>query len=259
MSLKCWEKYVVTGVIVIILIFLLFFPSRVVFLNNETMFSSVVGFMVPDVSIFTALVVGISSMLVALYVAERTFKAMKLSAIPDTSVNLLIDLEFEFNEFKRYNQKGNGDEFILLIQILKYWRDHQKAFRLLTPNFYKEFLRLISSGEEIKDCSNQYCKNSKCIIKAIKAQITDIAFENENYIFSFIKPELIEDMKNINDNGEKIENYMEFKINKINFHKYINNIEGRETSKTTKLMFNEFNKDVKQLLKGLNEEIREYD
>ena len=253
MYVKSWIKYLFLFIILLIGSAVLFAPVNLVSLNNETFFSTPIGFKVQDWSVFVAFAVGLGSIVLSIFTTEKSHNSLKFSSIPEKSVNLLIDLEFLFTEHE------NGDKLILLTEILKYWKDHQKAFRLLTPNFYKNFLKIISNNEKINNEDSISNVNSKYVICAIKAQISDVAFENEETLFSFIKPNLITDGEDIKIVGESLENYVNFDIEKTNFEDYINNFNGKETQDKTFKKFNKFYCDVEGLLKDLKKEIEEYD
>lgn len=145
MCLKSWQKYIIIGLLSGTIIFCLFCPLfSTTSITNETMFSSIVGWKFNDGSIFVALITSITTILVTHYSVNKNYKSIKLSMLSEDSVNLLIDLEFEFNKYNSYTE-GKKDEFILLTEILKHWKDYQKAFKLLTPQFYTEFLRITHS------------------------------------------------------------------------------------------------------------------
>ena len=278
MCLKSHERYLIIGFIVAIIIFLVFYP-----LNppttpyNETMYTSFLGLPLHDGSIFIALLTGLGTILVTLYSTNRSYKAMKLSLLPDNATNLLIDLEFAFNEYK--------DPFVLLTVILKYWKDNQKVFKLLTPKFYKEFLKIISkyafdnnqenntqnknndnnqenntqnknNDKKQEDYSNS---NSDYILYALIAQITNIAFDNDECNFSFIKPELIKDKYDIEKFGENLNSYKTIKINTEELNNYIDSIEGITTKKLTRNEFKNISDEFEKLLETLKNEIKEYD
>lgn len=282
---KCWKYlfYFAIAITVIILFFLTATPTSI---KNETVYYTFVNLKIYDIGAFVALIVGILAFFGTVYSVDKNYKAMKLSSLPDKSANLLIDLEFAFNEYEICKRFGKEDEFILLIEILKYWKDHQKAFRLLTPHFYKEFLKIVTieyhtksnkrhfrvkyeiskklldnSIENNDDESNINYSNDNAtyIFKAIIAQITNIAFDNDRDYFSFIKPNLIEDGNDIKEIGANLENYTEFKISKLNFKDYIENIAGDETRKLTNDEFTNLNKKFENLLNDLKREIEEYD
>lgn len=253
MCLKHYQKYVLIFIVMLVIVtpfFIYIVPTTI---QNETVYIPFTGLRIRDPGAYVALIVGLLAFVGTIYNTDKTFEVTKLSSIPDYSVNLLIDLEFAFNEFE------DDDKLIFLTEILKYWKDHQKAFRLLTPHFYKNFLKIISHNEKIKDNDSIAEINSKYVMMAIKAQINDVAFENEKNIFSFIKPELIKDDKNISDDGENLENYLEFEIEKTNFEKYINDFEGKETQNKTFNKFNKFYNEINDLLNDLKKEIGEYD
>lgn len=265
MCLKSHERYLLIGLIAGIIIFLVFYP-----LNppttpyNETMYTSFFGLPLHDGSIFIALLTGLGTILVTLYSTNRSYKAMKLSLLPNNATNLLIDLEFTFNEYK--------DPFVLLSEILKYWKDNQKVFKLLTPKFYKEFLKIISkytfdnnqknntqnknNDEKQEDYSNS---NSNYILYALIAQITNIAFDNDECNFSFIKPELIKDEEDIEISGEDLNNYKTIQIKTDKLNNYIDSIAGTNTRKLTKNEFKIISDEFEKLLETLKNEIKEYD
>ena len=249
---KCW-KYIICILISLSVILIFLKTSTPINLNNQTAYFMFIGLKIYDIGSLVALIVGLLAFFGTIYSVDRNYKAIKLSSIPEKSVNLLIDLEFTFNEFE------DGDKLILLTEILKYWKNHQKAFRLLTPNFYKNFLKIISNNDKIKKNDSIPNINSKYVLCAIKAQISDVAFENEDNIFSFIDPKLIQDNKNLKDIGENIKNYTEINIEKNTFEKYINNFRGEKTREITLKKFKKFNRDIECLLRDLKLEINEYD
>lgn len=287
---KCW-KYFLCFLIALFVIFAFILVTTPINVNNETAYFDILGLKIYDLGSLVALIVGILAFFGTIYSVDRNYKSMKLSSLPEKSTNLLIDLEFVFNEYLIYKKQGNGDEFIVLTIILTYWKEHQKAFRLLTPHFYKEFLKIITSeyNDEIEinhgvnnqstgdssdnlecenyvnqlgsnETNNDYSSdNTTYILNAITAQITNIAFENDENYFSFIKPELIEDNINIKEYGEDLSNYTKFKFSENNFKKYIDEIKGDKTRKSTERKFTILDKKFKKLLEDLKKEIEEYD
>lgn len=249
---KSW-RYIICFLIAVGVVLIFLKNSTPANLNNQTAYFTFLGLKIYDIGSLVALIVGILAFFGTIYSVDRNYKAMKLSSIPEKSVNLLIDLEFVFNEF------GNGDKLILLTEILKYWKNHQKAFRLLTPNFYKNFLKIVSNYDKIKNNDSIPNINSKYVICALKAQITDVAFENEDNIFSFIEPKLISDDKNLKEVGEDIENYTEITIETSSFEKYISSFVGEKTRDTALKKFKRFHHEINCLLRDLKWEIEEYD
>lgn len=259
---NCW-KYTIYFFISLFIIGLFITNSHLQTINNETTYITFSIFKIYDWGSAVALIVGILAFFVSLYNTDKNYKAMKLSSIPDNSTNLLIDLEYAFNEYELCKIEKRQDEFILLTEILKYWKDHQKALRLLTPNFYKKFLKIMSTQENIDEKDDVSTKNSKYVLMAIKSQITNIAFEHESNMFSFIRPEIINDNITVKQQGDDILNYTEFKINKNNFDKYIHKIgskdnNGENTKKETIKKYKKLNKDIGRLLVDLKREIEEY-
>ena len=291
MCLKSRDRYILIGATAILIIFLLFCPIYPKNMYNETMFTTFLGLTFHDGSIFASLCVGIGTILITKYSIEKSYKAMKLTSLPDNSANLLIDLELSLNKY------GNSerDEIVLLTEILKYWKNHQKAFRLLTPNFYKNFLKIVAEYsqnikneetiENTKDNENQQnnnkketientednenqqnneneknsIENSKYFLKALVAQITNIAFDNDDACFSFIKPDLIEDNTNIRELGNDLKNYTKVKMTKNDLFSYIKSISDDDTKKLTKEGFEKLTEKFKNLLDDLKIEIEEYD
>lgn len=259
MSNRSWEKFFSIGIICGIIIFILFFPAHETVVNNETMFSTFVGFKLKDGSIFTALLIGIATILTTLYTTERSYKIMRLSSIPDKSTNLLLNLEFEFNEYDIYKQKNRADEIILFIRILKYWREHQKAFRLLAPMFYKDFVDFISTPEIINKRDQNFEKNSKYVINAILTQITNIALEKDNETFYFLNPSQIKDFYDIKQKGNMKHCYIEIKLDKNNLNEYITEINGEKTRICCIEKFEKLCNKICFILNTLKIEIEDYD
>ena len=142
--------------------------------------------------------------------------------------------------------------------ILKYWKNHQKAFILLTPHFYKEFKKIIFKTNIIYDTDEIYEKNSKYLMNAILTHITHIALENENNKFNFIKPDHIKDSKDISMIGNIKIVYKEVEFNKHELNRYIDEIYGKQTKNKCNKEFKKFIKDIRTLLKNLKKEIDEY-
>lgn len=256
MYLKSSEVYIIVGTISIIVVFLAFCPIEIITINNQTMFNTFFNLKFEDGGVFAAMAVGIITVLVTGYFNVKNYKSMKLASIPTNSANLLIDLEYIFNEYELYNKNNEEDIFLLLLQILKYWKEHQQVFRLLTPHFYKKFIKIWSKAKNINQNNSIPEKNSTHILNALIIQLSDIAISTENNLFTFIVPELIADNEIIENLNE---DYVKFKISKKNFLDYINNISGHETKKQTKNEFLRLYKDLSKLINELKREIEEYD
>ena len=260
MYLKKTEKIIIFSIITIIFISFLFISLVPFEINNETYYIIPNFLKIKNMDSFVALIVGILAFIGTIYNTDKTSKMMKVSAIPEKSANLLMDLGFTFNEYEIYKKQGNGDEFILLTQILLFWREHQYAFKLLTPNFYKNFIKLISKEEIIRKNNITPIKNSKYVIMAIITHITNIALLHDESDFSFIKSDLINDDNNLKELGEDSDNYCNpFKFNKIDLNNYINTINGFETRKLTEDKFSLLKKDINKLLRELKREIEDCD
>ena len=137
MYLKSKEIYIIVGTIALIVVFLAFCPIEIITVNNQTMFSTFFNLKFEDGGVFAAIAVGIITVLVTGYFNVKNYKSVKLTSIPTNSANLLIDLEYIFNEYELHNKDHEEDLFPLLLQILKYWKEHQQVFRLLTPKFIR--------------------------------------------------------------------------------------------------------------------------
>lgn len=256
MYLKSSEIYIIVGTIAITLVFFAFFPIEIITVNNQTMFNTFFNLKFSDGGVFTAIAIGILSVLVTGYFNVKSYKSTKLASIPTNSANLLIDLEYIFNEYAVYNKNNEEDIFLLLLEILKYWKEHQQVFRLLTPHFYKKFIKIWSKAKNINQNDSIPERNSTHILNALIIQLSDIAVATENGLFTFIVPESITDNESIEDLDE---DYVKFKISKKNFLEYINNISGPETKKQTENKFLRLYKDLSKLINELKREIEEYD
>lgn len=264
MHWRQWEIFLCVGIISAVVLFIIFYPINEALTNenlitNNTIFTSLIGFKVKDESTFTALLIGISTILITLYTTERSYRLMRLSSIPDKSADLILNIEFEFNEYNLYKQKNRADEIILLIQILKYWREHQKAFRILTPKFYKNFVKLISTSEIINNNDFNFEKNSKYIINAILTQITKIALEKDTDSLCFIDPYQIKDNIDIEQKGSMKHLYIEIKLNKNDLNEYINAFNGENTKNCALEKFETLCDEICSLLNNLKTELEEYD
>lgn len=222
------------------------------------MFTNFTGLLFKDHSALITLISIFTALLGTIYTIDMNFKASKLSSLPEDSVNLLIELEYEFNEFKIAKQNGEDDVIYFFVEILKCWKDNQKAFRLLTPKFYKQFLNFYSKP---LNTNNKSCpeKNSEYIIKAMKTQIIDIALARSKPKFYFINPKIIKDDYDYQfiENSKKC--FKTCEINKKNLNKYIENIKGENTKKLTQTKFNELCNELCNLLINLKNEIDNYD
>lgn len=256
MYLKSSEIYLIVGTISIIVVFLAFCPIEIITINNQTMFNTFFNLKFEDGGVFAAITVGIITVLVTGYFNIKNYKSLKLTSIPTNSANLLIDLEYIFNEYEVYNKNNEEDTFLLLLQILKYWKEHQQVFRLLTPHFYKKFIKIWSKAKTINQNDSKPEKNSKHILNALIIQLSDVAITNENDLYTFIAPELITDDETIENLNE---DYVKFKINKKNLLEYINTISGKKTKKQTKNEFLKLYNDLTKLINELKREIEEYD
>lgn len=256
MYLKNSEIYLIVGTIAIIVVFLAFCPIQIITINNQLMFKTFFNLKFDDASAFAAIVVGIITVLVSSYYNNKTYKSTKLASIPTNSANLLVDLEYIFNEYEIYKKNNDDDVLLLLLQVLTYWKQHQKVFRLLTPNFYKKFLKIWSKAESFNENDSIYVKNSKYLFNSIIIQLSDIALRDENHSFSFVKPKLVSDDEDIESVKRE---YIEFNISKKNILYFIHNISGPKTKKETENKFLKFYKDLDTLFNDLKKEIQEYD
>lgn len=253
MYLKSSEIYLIVGTVSIIVVFVAFCPIELIIVNDQTMFNTLLNLKFEDGGVFAATAVGIITVLVSSYYNVKNYKSVKLTSIPTNSANLLIDLEYIFNE---YVLNHNEDVFILLLQILKYWKEHQQAFRLLTPHFYKKFLKIWSKAKKIDENKSIPEKNSSSILNAIIIHLSDIAITNGDECFTFIQPESITDDKDI-EKGD--EDYYRCNITKNDFREYISNIAGKKTKNKTESKFLRLYKDLDKLIYELKREIEEYD
>ena len=105
MYLKNSEIYLIVGTLSIIVVFLAFCPIQLVTINNQTMFNTFFNLKFEDGGVFAAIIVGIITVLVSGHYNNKNYKSMKLASIPTNSANLLIDLEYMFNEYEIYKQK----------------------------------------------------------------------------------------------------------------------------------------------------------
>lgn len=253
MYLKSKEIFFIVGIISIIVVFLAFCPIELIVIDNQTTFNTFLNLKFEDGGVFAAFAVGIITVLVSSYYNVKNYKSLKLTSIPTNSANLLIDLEYIFNEYEIYDE---NDVFSLLLQILSYWKEHQKVFRLLTPHFYKKFLKIWSKAKKINENKDVAEKNSKIILNAIIIQLSDIAITNESKSFSFIRSDLITDEEDIEHlNGD----YVELDISKNDFLDYIDNISGQKTKKKTKNKFLRLDEELNTLMNELKRELEEYD
>ena len=73
------------------------------------MFTNFIGLFFKDHSALITLIGIITAFLGTIYTIDMNFKASKLSSLPEDSVNLLIELEYQFNEYKIAKQNGEED------------------------------------------------------------------------------------------------------------------------------------------------------
>ena len=258
MYLKNHERLIIAFVIIMMIILPVFISITPFEINNQCVYIFPDSIKINSIEAFSALIVGILAFIGTIYNTNKTSLIMRVSAIPEKSANLLMDLEFIFNEYEIYKQSGKKDKLILLTRILLYWKEHQQAFKLLTPHFYKEFTKLISNQEIIMENGDPNFNNSKYIIMAILTHITNIAVYGVETDFSFIKPDLIVDKKDVKELGEINDNYLsDIKFNEEKLSDYIDNINGVETRKLTNEKFSKLLNKIKKLLKDLNRELEE--
>lgn len=253
MCLKHYWKYVIIFIAMVVIVTPFFIEFSPASIQNETVFIPFTSLKIMDLGAYVALIVGLLAFVGTIYNTDKTFEVAKLSSIPDYSVNLLIDLEFMFNMSK------TDDDISILSQILEYWRDHQKAFRFLTPNFYKKFVKLIANSETIDGNDEVYEKNSKYIINAILTHITNIAFNHENSSFHFINPDMIKDEWDIKGIGVSDFFYIDVNFNKSELKDYINKIQGQKTKDDAQERFKIMENEIDDLICTLKREIEKYD
>lgn len=223
--------------------------------NNETVFVTVFGWKFKDHSALVTAIVGMFAFFITKYNVDMNFKSAKLSSIPNNSADLLIDLELLLNE---YDNDNNFDVIETFIEILKYWKNHQKALRLLAPKFYKKFLKFYSMPLQL-ECEDLPQINGEYIIKAMRTQIIDVAFDGNKQEFYFIKPSLIKMEMDIRNLGVSKDNYRSFELNKKGLKYYIDKIDCENTKFATNKKFLMLLSDLEVLLDYLKTEIVNYD
>ena len=256
--LKRWKWYLICIIIIFFLLCIAFYPySSKPMDNNETIWLSVIGLKIMQFEVFAVLLAGALAFIAALYTSDMNYKAIKLSSIPDNSINLLLDLNYLFNEYE-LSKKEDIDNFDLLIQIVKFWHNHQKAFLILTPHFYKQFLNLMSSSEPINEYDEIPVKNAKYLNNAFLTHITNCALNGDEIPFKFIRPRFIDDNLSIKENGDINKFYGVIDFKKASLINYIGNISGKNTKDTARKKFNDMDSKINCLIMDLKEEIEEY-
>lgn len=256
MYLKSQEKYLILGGLVTLIVTLVFCPVFQAPNNNQTMLYTVVGLKFQDGGVFAALIVGIWTVLATVYNSNKNYKAMKLSLIPTKSANLLIDLEHIFNEYEIYSHEFEEDSIILLIQILNFWSEHQKVFRVLTPNFYNNLMKLWNKLKLTEENDDIPEKNSKYVFNMIIQQFSEVPSDKNKKAFLFMNPNLISDYIIFGNNKEDL---TEYKLDKEGLYNFINDISGSKTRNLTNNLVDDFYCDLKNTLSDLKREIEEYD
>lgn len=253
MCIKHYQKYILIFIVMLVSTIPFFIYIAPTTVQNVTVYNPFTSLRIRNIEAYVALIVGFLAFVGTIYNTDKTFEVTKLSSIPDYSVNLLIDLEFIFNALK------TDDNIVILSQILKYWGDHQKAFRFLTPIFYKKFVKLIANLQTIDENDEIYEKNSKYIINAILTHITNIAFNHEIRSFYFIKPDMIRDEWCVKVRGRGDFYYVDITFNTFELKEYIGKIHGQKTKQCTKDKFEVLEKDIEDLICTLKREIEKYD
>jgi len=256
MYLKSKEKYLIIGGVVAFIVTLVFCPVFQTSSNNGTMFNTLIGLKFQDGGVFAALIVGIGTVLATVYNSNKNYKAMKLSLIPTKSANLLIDLEHIFNEYEIYSNEFGEDSIILLIQILNFWSEHQKVFRVLTPNFYNNLMNLWDKLKLIEENDDIPEKNSKYVFNMIIQEFSKVPSNKNKKTFLFINPELISDYVVFGHDGDEL---IEYDMDRWGLCKFINDISGSKTRMLTDSFVDDFYSDLKNALSDLKREIEEYD
>lgn len=222
------------------------------------MFTNFTGLIFKDYSVVVTIIGIIIAFLGTIYTIDMNFKASKLSSLPEVSVNLLIEMEYQFNEYKIAKQNNEGDVIYFFVEILKCWKDNQKAFRLLTPKFYKQFLNFYSMPLKINEESFPE-KNSDYIIKAIKTQLMDIALSGSRSKFFFINPKIIVDDYDCQFTEDSELCFKNCLFDKKSLDEYIDNIKGENTRELTQIKYDDLCNELCILLKSLKNEIDNYD
>ena len=230
------------------MLILFFYPYSSKITNTETVYFSIIGLEIKHYEVFATILVGTLTVFGVLYETDKNFKAMKLSLIPDNSMSLLLNLKIIFKE--------ENDNFKLILKIMEYWSKHQKTFLLLTPNFYKKFLDLITKYESVNKFDKIHEKNAKYIINAITAYITNSALNDDPFIF--IRPRFIDDDLVIEENGEINKFYGKIEFTNDALTEYINNISGKNTKKSTSKKFKKLKCSINTLMHDLEKELDEY-
>lgn len=100
MDFKITCKYLIIFLVLIFFIIIFVCSTKPVLINNETMFTNFTGLIFKDYSVVVTIIGIIIAFLGTIYTIDMNFKASKLSSLPEVSVNLLIEMEYQFNEYK---------------------------------------------------------------------------------------------------------------------------------------------------------------
>lgn len=249
------SKYVIIFIL-IIFVFIIFFPNPCSSMNNETVTYSIIGLPIGDYGFSSAIIVGLLAFITSIYSTDKQFKITKLSSMPEKASNLLVDLEVIFNNYE-FDQKNKcADEIATFLNILELWKEHQTIFRLLTPNFYINFQKVLTystKGYNEKDTIPE--SNKDFITYHILDSIMKVGLNNKNKLFKYKKSDLCKDDEDIFTIVEECE----FVMTKKSFLNYISQINGNDTKKLTNEWFLDFTKKIKGILNDLNYEIHQYD
>lgn len=239
--------------ILIIIIFLLFFPTQTTYYQNFKIYHSIIDLGFADYGVFSALIVGLLSFTATIYTNDKNLKAIKLTTLPEDYLDLTLSLELLFVE---HNMKRNNENYDLIETFIKFfalWKSHKAVFQLMFPRLNKELLDLIAENLLKQKNNKQYIANAQKIMLDIKLCILGETESDED-------PYKLRDNEKCTDeiNVEKLDGELDINPSITSLKEYIKKIKGPETRKETEKLFLEMLTTIEKYLSELEEETKRF-
>ena len=194
------NKRYLTIITLMLIIFLISFPTHTEIDNNATIHHSVIDLGIADYGFSSAIIVGLLGFLATIYTNDKNLRLTKLSLVPETlSVKTRLEnLLIGYYTDQKYHPP---DQISFLIKILNIKSEYEVIFRLLAPKSYGKLQYLF------QELFEDYCESDDVPERNAKSIINEILWSvaNEEYL-------IIEDGQELEEYKDEHLSYIDAKI-----------------------------------------------
>lgn len=139
--IKIWIKcnYIYLIIVILALInFALFFSMKYE-INGNIGYHAFIDLGIDNNTVFAALMVGLMTIFVTIYINNQNLKILKFSLAPN-AFQLKTNIEYELLFYQRFDEYGAADELETFIRIFNLFLNNKSNFRLIAPHTYEYIL-----------------------------------------------------------------------------------------------------------------------